>query len=141
MNDLELQSWRYAWLAKGRSPAAFANMKREVVRSIEWLGHPIETATRQELVRARAIFAVLYDTGMRRSELARLELDDVDLDSRRILIRERSIRHSLLEQTASVLGAWRSMRYASTRSTTHRNCAGDPLSPDEVAPIAYRRPA
>ena len=41
-----------------------------------------------ERVRARAMFAILWDTGMRRSELARLELDDVDLDGRRILIRK-----------------------------------------------------
>jgi integrase/recombinase XerD len=39
-------------------------------------------------LRDRALVELLYGTGMRRSELARLRLDDVDLEQRQLLIRE-----------------------------------------------------
>jgi len=42
--------------------------------------------------RDRSILGVLWDTGMRRGELAALNVDDVDLETQRILVRKSKTR-------------------------------------------------
>ena len=100
-------------LPKGptRLPRSFLSIEEaETVLALPDLGTPLG-------VRDRVVLEVLYATGIRRSELARLALYDVSLPRRTLLIREGKGARDRVVPLGERATAWLSRYLAETRPT------------------------
>jgi integrase/recombinase XerD len=66
-------------------------------------------------LRDRAILELFYSTGMRRSELVRLKLQDVDLDGRRVMVRQGKNRKDRLLPLGQRAAEWLRLYLGSAR--------------------------
>ncbi len=103
-------------------------------------------ADRPATTRNMAIIRVLQTTGARRSEVARLRLDDVDLTARRLAIRESKNDEAryvpLADRTAEAIRAWTWHRLE-WRAAEHATALfvsrdGQPLSSNGIALMLKR---
>ena len=95
--------------------------------------------------RDRAIITVLGSTGARRTELASLKLDDVDLDAGSIAIvkgKGGKSRRSWLDPVAvKATASYLAARQGFTEPRLWLNTRGKPMSPDGIRPMVERRAA
>jgi len=111
----------FRWaIGKSNSPAELIPLPKRVVKpqrtltaaQIERLLEPLDTS-RPKGVRDLALIALLIDSGLRSSEICRLETEHLDLDERTLVVQVKGGRFEkgvFSAYTASTLESWLSVR-------------------------------